>query len=106
MPETSTTKDTAAPPPAGRCVFANHCLCVRLLGLPAGPDVSPCFAGCIGMVMVSHGLLEIETASGRRMLREGESRPLPPAEPSHVLARENTDVLLFEKISTESPLSK
>jgi hypothetical protein len=82
----------------GRCLFSNHCLCIRLLGLPCGCDVAECFAGCAGLLLVSHGQLEIETTDGHRVLREGDSLPLPSAEALHLWASsEFTDVVFIEQ---------
>jgi hypothetical protein len=80
-----------------RCIFSNHCLCIRLLGLPAGSEISRCFAGCSGMLLVSHGSLELRSQSGKTNLTEGESVPLPLPEPTELWPAEATDVLYFER---------
>lgn len=81
----------------GRCLFRNHCLTIRLLGLPCGRDVAGCFAGCSGLLMVTHGQLEVEAEGRRRVLHEGEAWVLPSGEPFHLWVEETTDVVFFER---------
>lgn len=81
----------------GRCLFSNHCLCIKLLGLPEGSEVSGCFSKCAGMLMVSHGTLEMRTGTGRACLTEGDSLKLPLREPTELWPGQATDILLFEK---------
>jgi len=81
----------------GRCLFRNHCLTIRLLGLPCGRDVGASFAGCSGLLMVTHGQLEVETAGLRRVVGEGEAWPLPTEEAFHLWVEDTTDVVFFER---------
>lgn len=87
----------AVPALCGRCLFRNHCLTIRLLGLPCGRDVAGCFAGCSGLLMVTHGQLEVDTAGRRRVLGEGEAWVLPSDEPFQLWVHETTDVVFFER---------
>lgn len=81
----------------GRCLFRNHCLTIRLLGLPRGRDVRACFAGCSGLLMVTHGQLELETAGVHRVVREGETWTLPADGAFRLWADDTTDVVFFER---------
>jgi len=95
-----TLRPVAAGALSGRCLFANEYLCIWLLSVPCGRDVGPCFAGCVGMLMVSFGKLEIQSADGHRVLREGDSWPLPSGAPFHLWADGTTDVVFFERRPT------
>jgi glyoxylate utilization-related uncharacterized protein len=86
------------PPLCGRCLFQNCCLRIRLLGLPGGRDLGPCFAGCRGLLTVTHGQIEVQTGDGSRLLREGEFWPLPASGDFHLWTEETSDVVLFEHL--------
>lgn len=81
----------------GRCLFRNHCLCVRLLELPGGREVGGCFAGCKGLLMVSAGRVEVRLNDAPRLLHEGESCTIRRGERWQVRADEWADVLFFEE---------
>lgn len=81
----------------GRCLFRNHCLCVRLLELPDGREVGGCFAGCRGLLMVSAGRVEVRLNDAPRLLHEGESCTIRRGERLRVRAEEWADVLFFEE---------
>jgi hypothetical protein len=80
----------------GRCLFRNHCLCVRLLELPDGREVGGCFAGCRGWLVVSAGRVEVRLNDAPRLLHEGESCTIRRGERLRVRAEEWVDVLFFE----------
>ena len=90
-----------------RCLFQNDCLRIRLLGLDGPGDVSTCFRDCRGMLTVSFGEITVECGGVTRVLREGDSCPLPdannaannaPATRFHLRPHQHADVLLFEKL--------
>jgi hypothetical protein len=96
----STLRPVAAGALSGRCLFANDYLCIWLLTVPCGRDVGGCFAGCDGILLVSFGKLQIQTADGHRVLRQGDSWPLPSGAPFHLWADGPTDVVFFERRPT------
>lgn len=85
------------PPLSGRCLFANHCLCIKLLGLSAGDEVGACFAGSSGMLMVTHGALEARGHAIAMKLTEGDVIPLPLPDSLELWPIGAADILFFEK---------
>jgi hypothetical protein len=78
-------------------LFPNHCLRLRLLGLPRNGNISQCFANCTGMLLVSHGSLELRQGQARTKVAEGGCIELPLQEDAELWAGDATDVLFFER---------
>lgn len=64
---------------------------------PPGADISGCFTRCAGLLVVSHGILEVQTDSETTTLGEGESVKLPLRDKTALVAAASTDVLFFDR---------
>lgn len=80
-----------------RCIFANHCLRIRVVGVPKDCDLGKWFEGCSGMLMISHGALQLRTERGVDKLGEGDSIALPLKEGTQLTPEKGADVIFFER---------
>lgn len=78
-----------------RCLFCNHCLEAHLVGLSeAQSEYQDCLSEPITL-LVTFGIVQLDTPDQSRTLREGESIRLPAQTPFHASTLDSADLMLL-----------
>lgn len=71
-------------------------MCIRLLEVPGGYELSPCLRDCAGLLVVSAGSVELLSNGNRQSLVEGDMWKLSSDECPQIRAVTWANVVLFQ----------